>query len=147
MESIPAPERPFELVIPKAGSLATIASGDLRTGTRPRKTLGAVKSAVFFHDVLVVAGDFDNAWALGDSEQGQPEHDYEVASALPNSVLAAGDRHLAVNDSRELRIAIFVKLRGVRTPLRKAVETGTSDSAVRTDDDRFTLCTWILTPG
>jgi len=56
MESLPAPEPPFQLAIPAAGTLATISSGHLRTGQRPRNTLGAVSSAVSFRGVAVVAG-------------------------------------------------------------------------------------------
>lgn len=97
LESIPAPEPPFQLIIPAAGSLATIASGHLRTGTRSRNTLGAVSSAVSFHAVIVVAGDFDKIWALSDLEQGQPEGDYEIAAAPRNSVLGVGREHLAIS--------------------------------------------------
>jgi hypothetical protein len=97
LESIPAPEPPYQPAIPAAGTLATVASGHLRTGIRSRNTPGAVSSVVSFHGVIVVAGDFEKIWALSDYQQGQPEDDYEIAPAPGNSVLAVGRDHLAIS--------------------------------------------------
>lgn len=94
-ESVSAPAPPYRLVIPAAGSIATIEDGFLHYGGESRNTRGAVGSVVSHQGVLITAGKFDNVWVATSSNQEQ--EDYEVATAEPGSILATGKNQLAVS--------------------------------------------------
>jgi len=92
VDDSPAPDPPYQIVLPAPGFMATLSSGRLRVGTTIRNSPGEVRSVVSHLDNMIASGDFENVFVVPDDE-----NPYLLASAVPGSLVAAGEQHLAVS--------------------------------------------------
>src|SRR6185436_4501357 len=79
---------------------ATLASGQLRTGTKSRNSPGRFVSAASYKGVILATGDFENIRAFSDYEAGQPADDYDISDVPRGSILATGKEHLAYSNAQ-----------------------------------------------
>ena len=87
-----APDPPYQIILPAPGFMATLSSGRLRVGTLIRNSPGPVRSAVSHLDNMIATGDFEKAFVLPEDEPA-----YFLANAVPGSVVATGDSHMAIS--------------------------------------------------